>query len=274
MASVAIPLEAPTKEQHSYWQRTERTSRQRNFWCEVYFCSQKMTLFTKSRVTCHICSALQKVTTAEVGGIYFVNMCSQPCNWLWSPQNAQEFARIQLYKYTKRVPYQYIQVYTNTKSILCQYVHPPQQPATDYDRGYEMHKRLFLNSSPIAVLLHDVALQLHSVQCKSTLYITVYYSAVLGTLYTSWHSAVVLCALYTTWHSAIVICTLYTTWQCKHCFIYSTPPPQCNCTMQRTVSFKLLCTGVGPKVQYIWHKLHYQCTSLHQKSPHNCRTVL
>ena len=185
MASVAIPLEAPTKEQHSYWQRTERTSRQRNFWCEVYFCSQKMTLFTKSRVTCHICSALQKVTTAEVGGIYFVNMCSQPCNWLWSPQNAQEFARIQLYKYTKRVPYQYIQVYTNTKSILCQYVHPPQQPATDYDRSYEMHKRLFLNSSPIAVLLHDVALQLHSVQCKSTLYITVYYSAVLGTLYTS-----------------------------------------------------------------------------------------
>ena len=132
MASVAIPLEAPTKEQHSYWQRTERTSRQRNFWCEVYFCSQKMTLFTKSRVTCHICSALQKVTTAEVGGIYFVNMCSQPCNWLWSPQNAQEFARIQLYKYTKRVPYQYIQVYlytyTNTKEYTLSICAPT--PAT------------------------------------------------------------------------------------------------------------------------------------------------
>ena len=137
---------------------------------------------------------------------------------------------IQVYKKSTNINiYKYTQI---QKSILCQYVHPPQQPATDYDRGYEMHKRLFLNSSPIAVLLHDVALQLHSVQCKSTLYITVYYSAVLGTLYTSWHSAVVLC-------------TLYTTWQCKHCFIYSTPPPQCNCTMQRTVSFKILCTGVS-----------------------------
>ena len=164
-----------------------------------------------------------------------------------------KYTRIQLHMYTS------IQVYKRVH--VCQYVHPPQQPATDYDRSYEMHKRLFLNSSPIAVLLHDVALQLHSVQCKSTLYITVYYSAVLGTLYTSWHSVVVLCAL-------------YITWQCKHCFIYSTPRPQCNCTMQRTVSFKILCTGVGPKVQFIWHKLHYQCTSLHQKSPHNCRTVL
>ena len=175
---------------------------------------------------------------------------------------------LQEYNYTSIQKEYLINIYKYTqtqKSILCQYVHPPQQPATDYDRSYEMHKRLFLNSSPIAVLLHDVALQLHSVQCKSTLYITVYYSAVLGTLYTSWHSAVVLCTLYTTWHSAMY---------CKHCFIYSTPPPQCNCTMQRTVSFKILCTGVGPKVQFIWHKLHYQCTSLHQKSPHNCRTAL
>ena len=166
---------------------------------------------------------------------------------------------LQEYNYTSIQKEYLINIYKYTqtqKSILCQYVHPPQQPATDYDRSYEMHKRLFLNSSPIAVLLHDVALQLHSVQCKSTLYITVYYSAVLGTLYTSWHSVVVLCAL-------------YITWQCKHCFIYSTPRPQCNCTMQRTVSFKLLCTGVGPKVQFIWHKLHYQCTSLHQKSETN-----